>query len=172
MALNVTQVDVWAGEIQDQPGGVARVLRAIAIAGGSLECVIARREQARPGTGVVFVTPVKGAKVQDAARGVGLMPAENVVTLRIEGPDTAGVGAGITEALAGAGINIRGVSTAVIGRTFVTYIGLDNPADADAATKALRQVKTGRSGGRAPARSSAKRGGAVKKKGSTTKRRR
>ena len=142
MALKVTRVDVWAGEIQDQPGGLSRVLGAVAGAGGSLECVIARREPTRPGTGVVFVTPVKGARVQEAARGAGLSPAENIATLRVEGTDAPGVGSRITEALSGASINLRGVSTAVIGRNFVSYIGLDNPADAETAMAALKQVKS------------------------------
>ena len=159
MPLNVTQVDVWAGDIQDQPGGLARVLSAIAGAGGSVECVIARREQGRPGTGVVFVTPLTGARAQTAARDAGLSPADDLATLRVEGSDAPGLGARITEALAAAGINLRGVSAAVVGRNFVAYIGLDNRGDAQSAMAALRGVKTGGVGGRSTAkRSSAKRG--------------
>jgi hypothetical protein len=182
MPLNVTQVDVWAGDIQDQPGGLARVLSAIAGAGGSVECVIARREQGRPGTGVIFVTPVTGARAQAAARGAGLSPAEDLATLRVEGSDAPGLGARITEALAAAGINLRGVSAAVVGRNFVAYVGLDNRADAQSAMAALRGVKTGGIGSRSTAkRSSAKRGGSSGKrsgakrdgaKKSATKRRR
>ena len=159
MPLNVTQVDVWAGDIQDQPGGLARVLSAIAGAGGSVECVIARREQGRPGTGVVFVTPLTGARAQTAARDAGLSPAEDLATLRVEGSDAPGLGARITEALAAAGINLRGVSAAVVGRNFVAYIGLDNRGDAQSAMTALRGLKTGGIGSRGTAkRSSAKRG--------------
>ena len=176
MALNVTRVDVWAGNIQDQPGGLARVLSAVAGAGGSVECVIARREQSRPGTGVVFVSPVKGARAQTAARGAGLSPAENLATLRVEGADAPGLGARITEALAAAGISLRGVSAAVVGRNFVAYIGLDNAADAQNAMTALRSVKTAGGGGRSGAkRGTAKRSGAKRTGGSkksTAKRRR
>ena len=184
MALRVTQVEVWAGDIQDQPGGLARVLSAVAGAGGSVECVIARREQGRPGTGVVFVTPVKGAAAQSAARGARLSPATNIATLRVEGPDAPGLGARITEALAAEGINLRGVSAAVVGRNFVAYIGLDNAPDAQRAMAALRGVKTAGGGGRGGAkraaargtakRSTAKRGGAKRgsAKKSTAKRRR
>ena len=181
MALRVTQVEVWAGDIQDQPGGLARVLSAVAGAGGSVECVIARREQGRPGNGVVFVTPVRGAAAQGAAREAGLSPAENIATLRVEGSDAPGLGARITEALAAAGINLRGVSGAVVGRNFVAYFGLDNARDAQNAMSALRGVRTGggsrgarggtkRSASRGSAkRSSAKRGTS---KQSTAKRRR
>ena len=171
MPLNVTQVDVWAGDIQDQPGGLARVLSAIAGAGGSVECVIARREQGRPGTGVVFVTPVTGARAQTAARDAGLSPAEDLATLRVEGSDAPGLGARITEALAAAGINLRGVSAAVVGRNFVAYIGLDNRGDAQNAMAALRGVKTGGVGGRSTAkRSSSSKGGVSSGKGSAANR--
>src|SRR5687767_10213301 len=162
MALKLTKVEVWAGEIQDQPGGVAKVLRAVADAGGSLECVIARREQSRPGTGVVFVTPVKGKRVQDAARRAGLSPAADIATLRVEGPDQPGVGAAMMEALAAAGINVRGVSAVALGRSAVCYIGLDSVADADAAANALKRLGGAARGKRPPA------GGARRKR--TTKR--
>ena len=170
MPLNVTQVDVWAGDIQDQPGGLARVLSAIAGAGGSVECVIARREQGRPGTGVVFVTPVSGARAQTAARDAGLSAADDLATLRVEGSDAPGLGARITEALAAAGINLRGVSAAVVGRNFVAYVGLDNRADAQSAMAALRGVKTGGVGGRSTAKRSSSKGGASSGKRSGAKR--
>jgi hypothetical protein len=147
---NVQRVDVWAGELQDQPGGLARVLSSISDAGGSVECVIARRDPSRPGMGEVFVTPIRGAKVEQAARGAGLSPAANLATLRVTGSDTPGLGARMTEALAAEGINLRGVTAAVVGRTYVVYIGLDNASDADRAVRALRSVKTasGRGTGR------------------------
>lgn len=138
MALKVSTVDVWAGEMTDQPGGLARILEAIAAARGTIECVIARRQPDKPGTGVAFISPVKGTKVQQAARGAGLVPAENIATLRIEGDDKPGMGAKITRAIADAGINVRGVSAAVIGKKYVVYIGLDNAADANAAAKAVK----------------------------------
>jgi hypothetical protein len=166
MPLKVTKVEVWAGEIQDQPGGLARVLRAVADAGGSLECVIARREQSRPGTGVVFVTPVKGKRVQDAGRAAGLSPAADIATLRVEGPDRPGLGAEITEALSDARINVRGVSAFALGRTGVCYIGLDSAADADAGIKALKGVNGAARGKRAGAahRKGTRRGAASRKR--------
>jgi predicted amino acid-binding ACT domain protein len=171
MALKVQKVDVWAGALQDQPGGLARALSGVANAGGSVDCVIARRDPSRPGMGELFITPVRGAKVQSAARDAGMSPADNLVTLRIEGSDTPGLGARMTEALAAAGINLRGVTTAVIGRNFVTYVGLDNPADADRAMTTLRSVKSSGGGGGGKKRSTAKRAGGSKKKSAAKKRR-
>ena len=44
MALKVTKVDVWAGEMQDKPGELGRMLGALAGAGASIDCVIGRRQ--------------------------------------------------------------------------------------------------------------------------------
>lgn len=138
MALDITKVEVWAGEIVDQPGGLASVLEGLATAGADLSAVIARRQPDKPRTGVVFLSPVKGKAIQSAATQAGLTPASNIATLRIEGPNRAGVGHQILKAIAAAGINGRGVSAVVIGNKFAAYIGFDSAADASAAAKAIR----------------------------------
>jgi hypothetical protein len=140
MALKVTKVDVWAGEMQDQAGALARLLETLAGARASVECCIARRQPDKPGSGVAFVSPVKGKKAQDAARAAGIVPAANIATLRVEGPDKPGLGAKMTRAVADAGVNMRGLSAAVIGNKFVAYFGFDNPDDAAKAAKALKSV--------------------------------
>lgn len=141
MALKVTKVKVWAANIEDKPGGLAKVLEALAGAGANLQCAIARRSPDKPGQGVVYVTPVRGKKVEAAAASAGLAPAGNIATLKIEGPDKPGVGARIARAVADAGINARGLSAAVVGKQFVAYIGFDSEADADKAAAAVRKVK-------------------------------
>jgi len=140
MALKVSKVKVWAASIEDKPGGLAKVLDALAGAGANLECAIARRSPDKPGQGVVYVTPVKGKKVEAAAASVGLSAA-GIATLKVEGSDKPGIGASIARAVADAGINARGLSAAVIGRQFVAYIGFDSDADADRAAKAIRKIK-------------------------------
>ena len=50
--------------------------------------------------------------------------------MRIEGPDKPGLGAQLTCALAKAGINLRGLSAAAIGKRCVVYLALDTAADA------------------------------------------
>ncbi len=138
MALQITKAEVWVTEIADQPGGLASVLSAIAAAGGDLQAVIARRQPDKSGSGVVFLCPVKGKAVQGAARKAGLCPAENIATLRIEGPNRAGIGHRILRAIANANVNVRGVSAVVVGNKFAAYVGFDNDADAKTAAKALR----------------------------------
>jgi len=140
MKLKVSRVDVRAAEIEDRPGGLARKLSVLAEAGANLEFVIARRAPEKPGTGVVFVCPVKGAKRVAAATAAGFSTAGSMHSVRVEGPDRPGLGACMTQALADAGINMRGLSAASIGRKCVVYFAFDSDVDADAAIKVLRRL--------------------------------
>src|ERR1700738_600801 len=123
MSLTVTKMDVWAAQIEDQPGGLAKLLGALAGAGANLECVVGRRDPSKTGKGVAFLTPVKGANVRKAAKAEGLAPAEKLATLKVEGEDAPGLGARITSAIADSGVNARGVSAAVGGGQIVVYLG-------------------------------------------------
>jgi hypothetical protein len=140
MSLTVTKVDVWGAPIQDQPGGLAKVLGAVADAGANLECVIARRGPAKSDPGVAFLTPLKGAKVQKAAKAEGLGPIEKVATLKVEGDDAPGLAFQITSAVANAGVNLRGFSGASLGGKFVIYLGFDEDAEATKAARVLRSL--------------------------------
>ncbi len=124
MSSKVTKMDVWSvwsGEIQDQPGAVAGVLRRLAEANTDLEMVVARRQPDRPGAGIVFLAPVKGRRATAAAAVAGLSPAPGVAALRVEGTNRPGLGAKMTSTIADAGINMRGLSAAVLGSRFVAY---------------------------------------------------
>ena len=149
MSFTVTKVDIWSSKIEDKPGGLAKVLAALGDAGANLECVIARRDSAKSGAGVVFLTPAKGAAVRKAAQSQGVAPAKNLATLKVEGDDAAGLGGRIATAIADAGINLRGVSAAVIGRKFVAYLGFDNAADATKAARALKTLASPKKAGKA-----------------------
>ena len=140
MALKVTKQDVWAGNLRDVPGGLADALSKLSAGGGSVEFLIARRDDKHVGNGKVFVTPVTSAKAKDAAGRAGLQHAMNVATLRVEGSDAKGIGAKITRAIADTGVNMRGVSAAVIGTKFVAYFGFDSEDDAETAANALKGV--------------------------------
>jgi hypothetical protein len=139
MALKVERVDTWAATIQDRPGGLAEKLCALSEAGVNLEFVIARRAPDKPGTGVVFATPIKGAAGVRAARKAGFAKTNSLHTLRVEGPDKRGEGARLAQALAAKGVNLRGLSAAAMGKRFVAHIALDTDADA---AKALRLLKS------------------------------
>ena len=140
MAYAISKADVWAGEIADRPGGLAATLETLHSAGANLAFIIARRAPEKPGTGVVFVTPIKGAKQKAAAQGAGLQTTDSLRSVRVEGPDRPGLGTKMTRALADGGINLRGISAAALGRRTVTYFAFDNAADADAAVRILRKA--------------------------------
>jgi hypothetical protein len=140
MAYALNKVEVWAGEIADRPGGLSAMMEALSNAGATLDFVVSRRAPDRPGTGVVFLTPVKGVKQKNAARAAGLNTTDSLHSVRIEGPDRPGLGAKMTRALADAGINLRGVSAAALGRRAVTYLAFDNAADADNAIRTLKKT--------------------------------
>ena len=140
MAYTVKKVSVWAGEIADRPGGLASTLAALQEAGSNIEFMVARRAADKPGTGVVFLTPISGAKQKTAAESAGLATSESLHSVRVEGPDRAGLGAKMADALAGEGINLRGISAAALGRRAVSYFAFDSAADADAAMRLLKKA--------------------------------
>jgi hypothetical protein len=140
MKLDISRSEVWAATVDDRPGAVAEKLEAVAVAGANLAFLIARRAPEQRGSGVLFVTPIKGAKQVKAAEAAGFQRTESLHSLRIEGPDKAGIGANMTKALAAAGINLRGISAAAIGKRFVTYLALDKDADAAKAVGVLKKL--------------------------------
>jgi predicted amino acid-binding ACT domain protein len=140
MALNVSREDVWVAGIEDQAGALAAKLRTLAEAGAKLGFVIARRAPEKPGTGVVFLTPLKGVAQLRAARRAGFHKSKHLHSVRVEGLDAPGMGAKMAEALAAKGINLRGLSAAVIGRRFVANIAVDSGADAGKVIRILRSL--------------------------------
>jgi hypothetical protein len=140
MALKIQRVDTWSASLEDQPGGLAAKLEALAKAGVNLEFVIGRRAPDHPGRGVVFVTPVIGAAARRAARAAGFVKTESLHTVRLEGPDKKGAGYAITQALADKGVNLRGLSAAAINKKFVAHLALDSAAEAAKAVRALRTL--------------------------------
>ena len=140
MNLMVERVDVWAASIKDKPGSLAKVLGELREVGADLEFVIARRAAEDPGTGVVFVAPLRGDAEISAATTLGFNMTSSVQTVRVEGDNEPGVAAEIAEEVAAAGINLRGLSAAVLGARFIMYLGLDSAADAGQTIKVLQQV--------------------------------
>jgi hypothetical protein len=138
MPYDIKTVEVWAGDMVNRPGMLARVLEALSGAGANLEFVIARRVNETTSRG--FYAPVKGKKQQRAAADVGLQRTAGMHALRIEGPDKPGLGAFMTRAVAGAGINLRGVSAASLGKRSVCYIAFDKIEDAKEAGRVLKKV--------------------------------
>ena len=140
MDLLVERVDVWAATIQDKPGGLATLLEALRSAGADLQFVIARRAPDKPGTGVVFVTPLQSDREIRIAAQMGFNVSQSLHSVRVMGQDRPGVAAELTQKLADAGINLRGFSASVIGKQFAAYFAVDSLADANKAVEILRSA--------------------------------
>ncbi|OGA24515.1 MAG: amino acid-binding protein [Betaproteobacteria bacterium RIFCSPLOWO2_02_FULL_65_24] len=141
MAIEVSRAEVWAATIDDRVGATSEKLDALAKAGANFEFLLARRSPEEPGKGLLFVAPVKGAKLMRAAREAGFERSDEIHSLRIEGPDKAGVIASVTRALTDAGISFRGLSAAAVGRRFVAHLAVDSADDAKKATSALKKLR-------------------------------
>ena len=138
MSYTIKKVEVWAGDLANRPGTLARVLEGLARAGAQLEFLVAR--QVTENTSRVFVAPLKGKKQKQAAGDVGLVPAVGMYSIRVEGPDRPGLGADISRCLASDGINIRGASAAAIGRKSVFYAAFKTEDEAKTATRVIRKL--------------------------------
>ena len=135
---SVEHADVWAATIEDKSGALALVLAELREAGADLQSIIARR--AEPGKGVVFVTPLRGDREIAVAAQVGFNVAYTLHSVRIMGRDRPGIGAELTQKLAGGGINLRGFSASVIGTQFLAYAAVDSLDDANKVIEILEKV--------------------------------
>lgn len=138
MAYKVEKVDIWAADVVNKPGMLARSLEALTSAGADLEFIVGRK--VTKNTSRIFVAPIKGKKQRSAADDVGFQPADGLHSLRIEGPNKIGLGTELTRALAGKEINVRGVSGATVGRKSVIYFGLESADDAREAAKIAKKT--------------------------------
>ena len=138
MAYTITKVNVWTGSLRDRPGGLAEKLNALAKSRANLEFLIARRD--RPGRGIIFLAPLKTASQTRGAKKVRLRRAAKIYSLRLLGPNRRGLGAKITNALAKANINLRGLSAVSLQGRCVVYFAFDKATDANKAARILKQT--------------------------------
>ncbi len=140
MELIVEKEDVWVASVEDKPGALANKLGVLAEAGADLDCIIARRAPDKPGTGVVFITPIRGDREVRAAAQLGFSLTSHLNSVRIEGQNEPGIAAKLTQKLGKAGINLRGLNASVIGTRFVVHLAFDTPDQAQKAIKLLSQT--------------------------------
>lgn len=139
MTMIAEQEEVWAASLEDKPGALANKLSALAEAGADLAFTIARRAPDKPGTGVVFVTPLRGDQEIEAAGELGFAATNRLHSVRVEGRNERGIAGKLTQQVAKAGINLRGFSAAAIGTQFVSHMAFDTAEDAQKAIALLRQ---------------------------------
>jgi hypothetical protein len=135
----VERVSVWSASLTDHPGSLSNKLNCLDEAGVDLDFIIARRAPEKPGSGVVFVSPLRGDHEIRAASMLGFAISSSIAALRVEGDNEPGAAARLTDLIANAEINMRGFSGAVVGRKYVAYVGFDSPEDANEAATIIRE---------------------------------
>ncbi len=139
--FKVEKIDIWTVELEDKPGATTGLFNVLAEAGADLQFVLARRQPDKLGKGILFVSPIKGGKQEEAARRAGFAPRADVVGVRVEGANEPGLSYKLTQALGAAGLNLRALLGNAIGKQGVIVIAFDNAADADKGYQVLRQLK-------------------------------
>lgn len=140
MRADIKRVDVWVAGVKDRPGALAKKLEALAKAGARLEFLLARRRPEKPGQGVVFAAPIRTGKQSAAAKKAGFKKTKALFALRLTAADKTGLGAAIAKKIAGAGINIRGLSAVAVGKRAVFYFAFDGAADVNKAARNLKRI--------------------------------
>ena len=131
--------EVWVAGVEDKPGALGNKLAALADAGADLGFIIARRSPEKPGTGVVFVTPLRGDKEIEAAVEEGFSVSSHLHSLRVEGRNEPGIASKVAQRVGKAGLNLRGFSGAVIGTQFVLHLAFDTAEATHKAIAVLQQ---------------------------------
>ena len=142
MRFKMDRVHVWSGEVADQIGATASKLAFLAQAGANLEYVFTKRLPDKPGRGILYVAPVTGPSQVRAAREAGLIETFTPVVHRLEGDNQAGLAHRVTQQWAVAGINLQGLTMAVLENRFVGYVAFDTVDDANRAAQILADLGT------------------------------
>jgi hypothetical protein len=140
MSFKWDRVHVWSCDITDQPGSVATKLAYLAQAETNLEYIFTKRLPNKPGMGILYVAPVTGAAQVRAAKAAGMNETDNPIVRRIEGDNEAGLAHHVTQQWALAGINLQGLTMAVMGSRFIAYAAFDTVHDANRAAQILADL--------------------------------
>ncbi len=140
MSFKWDRVHVWSCEITDQPGSVAQKLAFLAEADTNLEYIFTKRLPHKPGYGILYVAPVTGPVQVRAAKAADMHEADAPVVRRIEGDNEAGLAHHVTQKWALAGINLQGLTMAVMNDRFIGYAAFDTVHDANRAAQILADL--------------------------------
>ncbi len=138
--FTIKKFPIWSVEIDDVSGSTTGLYKILADAGADIEFSLCRPQSEKPGKAILFISPIKGKKQEDAARQADFIPRPDVVGVQVQGPNRVGGNFRLTAALAHANLGLRALVTTVDGERFTTVFALRSEADANAAVKVLHQV--------------------------------
>jgi hypothetical protein len=140
MSFKWDRVHVWSCEITDQAGSVASKLAHLAQGDANLEYIFTKRLPNKPGFGILYVAPITGAAQVRAAKAADMHETDYPIVRRIEGDNEAGLAHHVTQQWALAGINLQGLTMAVMGPSFIGYAAFDTVNDANRAAQILADL--------------------------------
>lgn len=141
MSFQYSKVQVWAVEIEDQPGATGKKLDVLAQSKADLQFVLARRHPGQPGKGQLIVSPIRGQKQVEAAAAAGYVLDVDTVAVKIEGTNKPGLGSRLLQAVTDTGVNLQGFTATVSGKKFTAFLAFDNNTDADKGMKAIKRLR-------------------------------
>ena len=140
MSFKMQRVHVFHAQVEDKPGGIAAKLKSLAEAGAQLEYVYSQRSSVKDGHGDLYVAPLHGTGVTNAAKAAGMHEVPEPIVMRVEGDDKAGLSGRLTQAWELAGINLHGLVLSVLAGKFVGYVTFDTANDANRAATILAEL--------------------------------
>jgi hypothetical protein len=140
MSFKWDRVHVWSCEVTDQPGSVASKLAFLAQGEANLEYIFTKRLPNKPGLGILYVAPVTGPGPVRAAKAADMQETDHPIVRRMEGDNEAGLAHHVTQQWAIAGINLQGLTMAVLGSQFIGYAAFDTVNDANRAAQILADL--------------------------------
>lgn len=139
MAVTVKRITLWRKELENKPGTLAGTLEPLAKAGADLQVLMGYRFPGEGAKAAVELYPIGSKKVTQAAQASGLTPS-TIPALLVQGDNKAGMGHGISQAIAEAGVNLDFLVAQVIGRKYSAVIGFENEADAVKVTPLIKKT--------------------------------
>jgi len=139
MPVKVKRITLWRKELENRAGTLAGTLEPLAKAGVDLQIVMGYRYPGEGAKAAVELYPIGNKKATQAAQGAGLA-ASAIPALLVEGDNRAGMGHGMTQPIAEAGINLDFVVAQVIGRKYAVVIGFATEEDANKASALIKKA--------------------------------
>jgi hypothetical protein len=139
MAVTVKRITLWRKDLENKAGTLAGTLEPLAKAGADLQIVMGYRYPGDNTKAAVELYPVGNKKTTEAAQGAGLAPS-TIPALFVQGDNRPGMGHGIAQAVAEAGVNLDFLVAQVIGRKYSAVIGFENDVDAIKASALIKKV--------------------------------
>jgi hypothetical protein len=138
--FTIKKFAIWSTEVDDVAGATTGLFKMLADAGVDIEFSLGRPLGDKTGKAILFLSPIKGKKQEEAAKQADIVFRPDVVGVQVQGPSRVGGNFRLTAALAHEDLTVRALVTTVDDGRFTTVFALKNDADAERAVKVLHRV--------------------------------